>query len=101
MREAELVLDEMLLLHYVLREVPTRGREKAAYEIAKFEGTKEPTAVYRVSRTARGWMCDCPGFRRRPDEDHKHIEMVKGWIARGKPDPLMTRGFQHWIQSYL
>ncbi len=47
-------------------------------QIAKFEDSKEPEAIYKVTEnTANNYYhCDCPGFRRNQAQDHKHILMT-------------------------
>ena len=87
---------------YLVREVNPIPGEKEAYEIAKFSGGDTPTGVYRVGNYNGSWHCDCMGFKgKSSSQEHKHIAMVKAWIARGKPDSITTKGFQDWIQSYL
>ena len=83
-------------LTYLVRDIHPRGGVDASYEVAKFSGSKEPEAVYTVSRRGNTWTCDCPGFRRSGGAPHKHIEFVKNWLAKGKPDPITTPGFQDW-----
>lgn len=87
---------------YLIRELGSRYGADAAYEVAKFSGGKDAAAVYTVLRNGSLWSCNCPGFRKHDRRKlHKHIELVKAWLARGKPDPIDTRGFQDWVDSIL
>jgi hypothetical protein len=56
---------------YLLRKV------KTIYELAKFEDSDSPTAVYHISN--RG--CTCPAGRR----SCKHTKIIKVWKAMGEP----------------
>lgn len=47
------------------------------YEVAKFENSDSPTAVYRF--TQRG--CSCPAGRR----GCKHTKIMKAWKSAGEP----------------
>ena len=85
---------------YLVRELGPKYNSDAAYEVAKFAGSKEPSAVYTVTRSGARWYCDCLGFRKKSGP-HKHVEFVKNWIAKGKPDPITTPGFQGWANSVL
>lgn len=102
MRQAERLIEAFLDPTYMIREVPVRGAD-LAFEIAKFAGGKEPSAVYEVLKIGRKWICDCPGFRKGHSSGprHKHIRLVQEWIKRGKPDPIMTPGFQDWVEKIL
>ena len=44
-------------------------------ELAKFEGTKAPTAVYELTLVRGKWKCDCPAARR--GLACKHLNMIK------------------------
>jgi hypothetical protein len=59
------------MAQYLLRKV------KTLYEIAKFEDSDSPTAVY--SFTNRG--CTCPAGRR----SCKHVKIMSTWKAMGEP----------------
>ncbi len=52
-------------------------RKAFYYEIAKFEDSDSPTAVYRF--TPRG--CSCPAGRR----GCKHTKLLTAWKAAGEP----------------
>lgn len=56
---------------YLLRKA------KGTYELAKFEDSDSPTAVYRFSY--RG--CSCPAGRR----SCKHNKILKTWQSLGEP----------------
>jgi hypothetical protein len=56
---------------YLLRKV------KTIYELAKFEDSDSPTAVYSISN--RG--CTCPAGRR----NCKHFAIKNAWKALGEP----------------
>lgn len=56
---------------YLLRKA------KLTYELAKFEDSDAPTAVYRFSN--RG--CTCPAGRR----SCKHVKIMNTWKALGEP----------------
>jgi hypothetical protein len=59
------------MAQYLLRKV------KTTYELAKFEDSDLPTAVYRFSN--RG--CSCPsGYR-----SCKHVKIKNTWKALGEP----------------
>ena len=55
------------------------------HEIASFEGHKHPENLYRVRRGRDSWHCDCMGYRNNPDQNHKHIKLVKHHIKKGEP----------------
>jgi len=56
---------------YLLRKA------KNTYELAKFEDSDSPTAVYRISN--RG--CSCPSGRR----SCKHVKIINVWKVLGEP----------------
>ena len=59
------------MAQYLLRKVKTK------YELAKFEDSDSPTAVY--SFTNRG--CSCPASR----HSCKHTKILSAWKALGEP----------------
>lgn len=86
---------------YLVRQVTPRGKERAAYEVAKFSWRgKAPTDVYRVSDLGKIWSCDCAGFAKTGDPSHKHIKLVQAWIKAGMPDSLEPK-FQDFVQSVI
>lgn len=62
------------------------GRD--VFEVAKFEGHASPAQVYRVTLGRGGSLstCSCPGFQRRQDLDHKHVQLVKVFQELGSPE---------------
>ena len=83
---------------YLIREMTPEHGAVASFEVAKFAGSKEPSVVYRVSKTPRGWKCDCPSSFK--SAMCKHCVLVDKWLKRGKPDPL-SPGFQDWVASII
>lgn len=98
---SESLISEIADTTYLIRELGAARGADDAYEVTKFVGKKEPQASYTVSQRAGTWHCDCPGFDRSSRDQHKHIRLVREWIAKGKPDPLTSPGFQSWAHSIL
>lgn len=61
------------MTEYFVRQLTPR-----TYQIAKFEDSKEPTEIYKVTETSTNdyFHCDCMGFRRSPSQEHKHVVMA-------------------------
>lgn len=53
------------------------------YMVSVFEDGKLPVHQYEV------WLkrpfCTCPGYKRTPGMEHKHIAIVNAWINSGSP----------------
>lgn len=57
------------------------------FEVAKFEGTEAPSAIYNVRLKDGHWSCDC--FSGRGDHD-KHANLVARWLDDGEPAEART-----------
>lgn len=53
------------------------------YEVAKFDGTKQPVAVYTIR--GKDWHCNCWGAIKH-GKCH-HPDMVRGWVSKGRQIP--------------
>lgn len=52
----------------------------SSWQLAKFEGSSEPLAVYLLHKREGKWQCGCPGFR---DHKHcKHQQMIENFTKR-------------------
>ena len=62
-----------------------RSTDNKNFEIAKFDGNDEPEQVYHVKKTlTSGWLaCDCWGFRKNPNQNHKHCVMIMYYEQHG------------------
>lgn len=70
---------------YLVRVINDFG-PRVVFQVAKFEGTTEPTSQCTVTRNRKGsktqWSCDCEGFTR---WNHcKHLPMVQAWDKEGR-----------------
>jgi len=65
-------------------EYYTRQLNFETWEVAKFEATDSPTAVYRIVRDVKGRLrCDCPRWLRKATTSCKHCAMVTDYINKG------------------
>ena len=77
---------------YIIREL--KGSE---YEVSKWNKGKAPEVTYRCYKRSgsNSWSCTCP-TKVRPC---KHAEMVKKWIADGKPNPYDPKEISKWAKE--
>ena len=66
---------------YTIKELNKYG----VYQVALFDGHKEPDKVYKVHLKGNSAYCSCPGFPKTPGHSHKHIRLVKEWLKAGSP----------------
>ena len=57
------------------------------FEVAKFDGTKEPVEVYVVNPMAGTCTCWAGMRMYKGGMKEKHVKMVVLWQATGRPDP--------------
>lgn len=65
-------------------EYYTRQLNFETWEVAKFDGSDSPTAVYKIRRDVKGKLrCDCPRWMRKSTTACKHTAMVETYINKG------------------
>jgi hypothetical protein len=69
------------------KEYLVREEGQDTFTVSKWEGGKEPSAVYTCKLRRGKWECNCPSGHSRGQCPHP--EIIKKWIKSGKkPVPI-------------
>jgi hypothetical protein len=63
-----------------------------AYVVAKFKDKENPEATYTIVEDRDyGLLCSCPRWLKKKTVSCRHTELVREWIAGGKPFPYCKK----------
>lgn len=62
-----------------------------SYNVTKFEGRREPSAVYNLTKGRGHWVCSCPAYSKARGQNCKHGKLVDAFIAQGELVPSVFK----------
>ena len=87
------LLKALARLVFAAADYLVKEEKYGVYTVSKWEGTKQPTAVYTVKVGNHGFLeCNCPARKA-----CKHKKLVADWICEGKKEGQVIEASSGWV----